>query len=123
MNAYLPQVFDEFSRRLRKRHSLTARYVRNAGGFDAFVLLDAGRISLVRRRECILTLRLFLALHFLYYNLSAFVKRCTIPAMAAGVTKRFWEMSDVVEVLEACGRMQTHDNCIWVREQLAEVRR
>jgi hypothetical protein len=25
----------------------------------------------------------------------------TTPAMAAGVTKRFWEMSDVVGVLEA----------------------
>jgi IS1 family transposase len=42
------------------------------------------------------------ALHMMYYN---FVRvhqslRMT-PAMAAGVTKRLWEMSDVVEVLEA----------------------
>jgi IS1 family transposase len=43
-----------------------------------------------------------MALHFLYYN---FVRvhqslRMT-PAMAAGVTKRLWEMKDVVEMLEA----------------------
>jgi hypothetical protein len=42
------------------------------------------------------------ALHFLYYN---FVRlhhtlRAT-PAVAAGVTKRLWEMGDVVDVLEA----------------------
>jgi hypothetical protein len=43
-----------------------------------------------------------MALHFMYY---IFVRvhqtlRMT-PAMAAGVTKRFWEIGDVVDVLEA----------------------
>jgi hypothetical protein len=43
-----------------------------------------------------------MALHFLYYN---FVRvhqtlRMT-PTMAAGVTKRLWEMGDIVDVLEA----------------------
>jgi len=43
-----------------------------------------------------------IALHFMYYN---FVKihtklKCT-PAMAAGVTLKLWEMSDVVSVIEA----------------------
>jgi IS1 family transposase len=47
------------------------------------------------------------ALHMMYYN---FVRvhqsiRMT-PAMAAGVTKRLWEMSDVVDVLEACEAAQ-----------------
>lgn len=42
-----------------------------------------------------------MALHFMYYN---FIKihgtvRCT-PAMAAGVTDRLWEMSDVVKLVE-----------------------
>jgi IS1 family transposase len=41
------------------------------------------------------------ALHFMYYN---FIKlhgtvRCT-PAMAAGVTNRLWDMSDVVKLVE-----------------------
>jgi hypothetical protein len=43
-----------------------------------------------------------MALHFLYYN---FVRTHqmlrTTPAMAAGVTKRLWEISDIVEMLEA----------------------
>jgi hypothetical protein len=26
------------------------------------------------------------------------------PAMAAGITKRLWEIADIVDVLEACGR-------------------
>lgn len=43
-----------------------------------------------------------MALHFLYYNFVRIHKTLrTTPAMAAGVTKRLWEMSDVVEVLEA----------------------
>jgi hypothetical protein len=43
-----------------------------------------------------------MALHFLYYNLVRIHKTLrTTPAMAAGVTKRLWEMSDVVDVLEA----------------------
>jgi IS1 family transposase len=43
-----------------------------------------------------------MSLHFLYYN---FVRRHQTlkvsPAMAAGVTKRLWEMKDVVDMLEA----------------------
>jgi len=43
-----------------------------------------------------------MALHFLYYNFVRVHKTLRIsPAMAAGVTKRLWEMSDVVDVLEA----------------------
>lgn len=43
-----------------------------------------------------------MALHFLYYNFVRVHKtlRAT-PAMAAGVTDRLWEMSDMVGVLEA----------------------
>jgi hypothetical protein len=43
-----------------------------------------------------------MALHFLYYN---FVRQHQTlrmsPAMAAGITKRLWEMSDVIDMLEA----------------------
>jgi hypothetical protein len=43
-----------------------------------------------------------MALHFLYYNLVRVHKTLqTTPAMAAEVTKRLWEMGDVVDVLEA----------------------
>ncbi len=43
-----------------------------------------------------------MALHFLYYNFVRVCKTlCMSPARAAGVTKRLWEMSDVVEMLEA----------------------
>jgi IS1 family transposase len=43
-----------------------------------------------------------MALHFLYYNFVRIHKTLrTTPAMAAGVTDRLWEMSDVVDVLEA----------------------
>ena len=43
-----------------------------------------------------------MALHFMYYNFVRMHKTLkTSPAMAAGVTKRLWEMSDMVEVLEA----------------------
>jgi len=43
-----------------------------------------------------------MALHFLYYNFVRIHKTLrTTPAMAASVTKRLWEMSDVVDVLEA----------------------
>jgi hypothetical protein len=43
-----------------------------------------------------------MALHFMYYNFVRIHKTLrTTPAMAAGVTKRLWEMSDVVAVLEA----------------------
>jgi hypothetical protein len=43
-----------------------------------------------------------MALHFLYYNFVRIHKPLrTTPAMAAGVSKRLWEMADVVDVLEA----------------------
>lgn len=43
-----------------------------------------------------------MALHFLYYNFVRVHKTLKVtPAMAASVTKRLWEMSDVVKVLEA----------------------
>ncbi len=43
-----------------------------------------------------------MALHFMYYNFVRTHKTLrTSPAMAAGVTKRLWEMSDVVDMLEA----------------------
>ena len=43
-----------------------------------------------------------MALHFLYYNFVRVHKTLRMsPAMAAGVTKRLWEMCDVVEMLEA----------------------
>jgi hypothetical protein len=40
-----------------------------------------------------------MSLHFFYYNFVRIHK--TTPAMAAGVTDRLWEMSDMVAVLEA----------------------
>jgi hypothetical protein len=43
-----------------------------------------------------------MALHFLYYNCVRIHKTLkTTPAMAAGVTDRLWEVTDMVEVLEA----------------------
>lgn len=43
-----------------------------------------------------------LVLHFLYYNFVRIHKTVKVsPAMAAGVTKRLWEMKDVVDMLEA----------------------
>jgi hypothetical protein len=43
-----------------------------------------------------------MALHFLYYNFVRIHKTLKItPAMAAGVTDRLWEVSDMVKVLEA----------------------
>jgi len=42
------------------------------------------------------------ALHMMYYNFVRIHQTLrTTPAMAAGVTKRLWEMTDVVDVLEA----------------------
>ena len=41
------------------------------------------------------------ALHMLYYNFVRIHQTVRIiPAMAAGVTKRLWEIGDIVEVLE-----------------------
>jgi IS1 family transposase len=43
-----------------------------------------------------------MALHFLYYNFVRIHQTLKMsPAMAAGITKRLWEMKDVVEMLEA----------------------
>jgi hypothetical protein len=43
-----------------------------------------------------------MALHFMYYNFVRIHKSLrTTPAMAAGVTKRLWEIDDIVDVLEA----------------------
>lgn len=43
-----------------------------------------------------------MALHFLYYNFVRVHQTLRMsPAMAAGVTKRLWEMKDVVAMLEA----------------------
>jgi len=43
-----------------------------------------------------------MALHFLYYNFVRIHQTLKVsPAMAAGVTKRLWEMKDVVDMLEA----------------------
>jgi IS1 transposase len=43
-----------------------------------------------------------MALHFLYYNFVRVHQTLKMsPAMAAGVTKRLWEMKDVVGMLEA----------------------
>jgi IS1 family transposase len=43
-----------------------------------------------------------MALHFMYYNFVRIHQTLrTTPAMAAGVTKRLWEIGDIVEMLEA----------------------
>jgi hypothetical protein len=43
-----------------------------------------------------------IALHAMFYNFVRIHQTLKVsPAMAAGVTKRLWEMTDVVEVLEA----------------------
>jgi IS1 family transposase len=43
-----------------------------------------------------------MALHFMYYNfVRVHATLRTTPAMAAGVTKRLWEIGDIVGVLEA----------------------
>jgi IS1 family transposase len=46
-----------------------------------------------------------MALHFLYYNFVRILKTLrTTPAMAAGITRRLWEIGDIVDVLEAWER-------------------
>jgi IS1 family transposase len=48
-----------------------------------------------------------MALHFLYYNFVRVHQALKMsPAMAAGVSKRLWEMKDVVDMLEAWEAMQ-----------------
>jgi len=45
---------------------------------------------------------LAIALHAMYYNFVRIHQTLKVtPAMAAGVTKRLWEMTDVVEMIEA----------------------
>jgi IS1 family transposase len=49
-----------------------------------------------------------MALHFLYYNFVRVHQTLKVsPAMAAGVTKRLWEMKDVVKMLEAWETVHT----------------
>jgi hypothetical protein len=46
-----------------------------------------------------------MALHFLYYNFVRIHQTLNMmPAMAAGVTRRLWEIGDIVDVLEAWNR-------------------
>ena len=48
-----------------------------------------------------------MALHFLYYNFVRVHQSLRMsPAMAAGVTKRLWEMKDVVDMLETWEAIQ-----------------
>jgi hypothetical protein len=43
-----------------------------------------------------------MAIYFMHYNFVRIHQSLKVtPAMAAGVTKRLWEMSDIVDVLEA----------------------
>ncbi len=50
-----------------------------------------------------------MALHFLYYNFVRIHQTLKItPAMAAGVTKRLWEIGDIVGVLEAWEQTGAH---------------
>lgn len=43
-----------------------------------------------------------MAVYFMHYNFVRIHKKLKVtPAMAAGVTKTLWEMSDMVQVLEA----------------------
>jgi IS1 family transposase len=51
------------------------------------------------------------ALHMMYYNFVRIHRTLrTTPAMAAGVTKRLWEMADVVEMLEAFEAQKDYGN-------------
>ena len=51
------------------------------------------------------------ALHMMYYNFVRIHRTPrTTPAMAAGVTKRLWEMADVVEMLEAFEAQKDYGN-------------
>jgi IS1 family transposase len=52
-----------------------------------------------------------MALHFLYYNFVRIHQTLRVtPAMAAGVTKRLWEMKDVVTMIEAWEAVQVRRN-------------
>src|SRR5665811_2235310 len=43
-----------------------------------------------------------MALHFMYYNFVRIHRTLrTTPAMAAGITKRLWEIGDILDVLES----------------------
>jgi hypothetical protein len=49
-----------------------------------------------------------MALHFIYCNFVRIHKTLrTTPAMAANITKRLWEIRDIVGVLEAWEQSQT----------------
>lgn len=54
-----------------------------------------------------------IALHFLYYNFVCVQKTLRItPAITVGVTKRLWEMSDVVTMLEAFEAVQQREKIV-----------
>jgi hypothetical protein len=57
---------------------------------------------IVRISQCMQQRRLeYDALHYMHYNFCRIHKTLRItPAMAAGVTSKLWEMSDMVKVLE-----------------------
>ena len=47
------------------------------------------------------------AFHAMYYNFVRIHQTLKVtPAMTAGVTSRLWEMSDIVDVLEAWERLR-----------------
>jgi hypothetical protein len=49
-----------------------------------------------------------MSLHFMYYNFVRIHKTLrTTPAMAAGVSKKLWEMSDIVNMLETYERVSS----------------
>jgi hypothetical protein len=53
-----------------------------------------------------------IALHCMFYNFVRIHKTLKVtPAMAAGVTKRLWEMSDVVDMIDA-----------WEAKQVRQIR-
>ncbi len=49
-----------------------------------------------------------IALHFFYYNFCNIHQnlRCT-PAVAAGVTNKLWELSDIADMLDVAERLAT----------------
>ncbi len=50
------------------------------------------------------------ALHFMYYNFVRIHQTLKVsPAMAAGVTDRLWEISDVVEMIDAWEAKESRD--------------
>jgi hypothetical protein len=66
------------------------------GGLRRFTRLTNAFSKKVENHACAV------ALHAMYYNFVRIHQTLKVtPAMAAGVTDRLWEMSDVVEMIEA----------------------